>query len=191
MVEDKIREVFPGMIVLKDPKRSEFFSNLSIPSYMRDWLVMKFSDNQGIIEYDSILTYVRKFIPDRDAFQVIKYQLMQGGIEKFLARVRMDVNLKKGIVQFELPDFGGSHGGAAGIVSNEVLDKYANELCATTHKRVLKLNCLGNCLAGLDICAILTSFPCKLIVNRGPGVLIIKAPGRRFRKKFSPVLSAC
>lgn len=128
MVEDKIREVFPGMIVLKDPKRSEFFSNLSIPSYMRDWLVMKFSDNQGVIDYDSILTYVKKFIPDRDAFQVIKYQLMQGGIEKFLARVRMDVNLKKGVVQFELPDFGGSHGGAAGIVSNEVLDKYANEL---------------------------------------------------------------
>lgn len=128
MVEEKIREVFAGMIVLKDPKRSEFFSNLSIPSYMRDWLVMKFSDNEGVIDYDSILAYVKKFIPDRDAFQVIKYQLMQGGIEKFLARVRMDVNLKKGVVQFELPDFGGSRGGAAGIVSDEVLDEYADSL---------------------------------------------------------------
>ena len=128
MLEEKIKQVFPGMIVLKDPKRSEFFSNLSIPSYMRDWLVMKFSDNQGIIDYDSILAYVKRFIPDRDAFQVIKYQLMQGGIEKFLARVRMDVNLKKGYVQFELPDFGGARGGAAGIVSNEVLDKYADSL---------------------------------------------------------------
>lgn len=128
MIEDKIREVFAGMIVLKDPKRSEFFSNLSIPSYMRDWLVMKFSDSQGIIDYDSILAYVKKFIPDRDAFQVIKYQLMQGGIEKFLARVRMDVNLKKNCVQFELPDFGGSRGGASGIVSNEVLEQYADIL---------------------------------------------------------------
>lgn len=128
MVEDKIREIFAGMIVLKDPKRSEFFSNLSIPSYMRDWLVMKFSDNQGVIDYDSILAYVKKFIPDRDAFQVIKYQLMQGGMEKFLARVRMDVNLKKGYVQFELPDFGGSRGGASGIVSDEVLDEYADTL---------------------------------------------------------------
>ena len=128
MLEDKIKEVFPGMIVLKDPKRSEFFSNLSIPSYMRDWLVMKFSDSQGIIDYDSILSYVKRFIPDRDAFQVIKYQLMQGGIEKFLARIRLDVNLKKGHVIFELPDFGGSRGGAAGIVSDEVLDTYADTL---------------------------------------------------------------
>ena len=38
MLEDKVRQVFSDMVVLKDPKRSEFFSNLSMPSYMRDWL---------------------------------------------------------------------------------------------------------------------------------------------------------
>ena len=128
MLEDKIKQVFADMVVLKDPKRSEFFSNLSMPSYMRDWLVMKFSDNQGNIDYDSTLSYIQKFIPDRDAFQVIKYRLMQGSTEKLLARVRLDVNLKKGVVQFELPDFGGSRGGAAGIVSDEVLEQYADTL---------------------------------------------------------------
>ena len=95
---------------------------------MRDWLVMKFSDNQGNIDFDSTLAYIKKFIPDRDAFQVIKYRLMQGSTEKLLARVRLDVNLKKGVVQFELPDFGGSRGGASGIVSDEVLEKYADTL---------------------------------------------------------------
>ncbi len=128
MLEDKVRQVFADMVVLKDPKRSEFFSNLSMPSYMRDWLVMKFSDNQGNIDFDSTLSYIQKFIPDRDAFQVIKYRLMQGSTEKLLARVRLDVNLKKGVVQFELPDFGGSRGGAAGIVSDEVLEQYADTL---------------------------------------------------------------
>jgi len=128
MIEDKVRQVFSDMVVLKDPKRSEFFSNLSMPSYMRDWLVMKFSDSQGNIDFDSTLSYIKKFIPDRDAFQVIKYRLMQGSTEKLLARVRLDVNLKKGIVQFELPDFGGSRGGASGIVSNDVLEQYAETL---------------------------------------------------------------
>ncbi len=128
MLEDKVRQVFSDMVVLKDPKRSEFFSNLSMPSYMRDWLVMKFSDNQGNIDFDSTLSYIKKFIPDRDAFQVIKYRLMQGSTEKLLARVRLDVNLKKGVVQFELPDFGGSRGGASGIVSDEVLEQYADIL---------------------------------------------------------------
>lgn len=42
MLEEKVREVFADMVVLKDPQRSQYFSNLSIPSYMRDWLVMKF-----------------------------------------------------------------------------------------------------------------------------------------------------
>ena len=49
MLEEKVREVFADMVVLKDPQRSQYFSNLSIPSYMRDWLVMKFSDDDGAL----------------------------------------------------------------------------------------------------------------------------------------------
>ena len=47
MLEEKIRDVFADMVVLKNPERAEFFKNLSLPSYMRDWLVMKFSDEDG------------------------------------------------------------------------------------------------------------------------------------------------
>ena len=63
MLEDKVRDVFSDMVVLKNPERTEFFSNLSLPSYMRDWLVMKFSDDDGIIDYDSVLRYIRQYIP--------------------------------------------------------------------------------------------------------------------------------
>lgn len=49
MLEDRVKEIFADMVVLKDPQRSEYFSNLSMPSYMRDWLVMKFSDDDGNI----------------------------------------------------------------------------------------------------------------------------------------------
>ena len=58
MLEEKVREVFADMVVLKDPQRSEYFSNLSIPSYMRDWLVMKFSDDEGVIDYEMFQTLV-------------------------------------------------------------------------------------------------------------------------------------
>ena len=40
MLEEKVRDIFADMVVLKNPERTEFFSNLSLPSYMRDWLVM-------------------------------------------------------------------------------------------------------------------------------------------------------
>lgn len=127
-LDEKIKQVFADMIVLKDPKRSEFFSNLSMPSYMRDWIVMKFSSNSGDIDYDSTLSYIKRFIPSRDDFKAIKYRLMQGSTEKMLARARIEVNLKKGCVQFELPDFGGARGGASGIVSDDVLEQYADAL---------------------------------------------------------------
>lgn len=146
MLEDKIRSAFSDMIVLKDPKRSEFFSNLSMPSYMRDWLVMKFSDVHGVIDYDSVLNYIKKFIPDREAFQGIKYNLMCGERSKLLARVRLNVNLKKGIVEFELPDFGGSRGGANGIVSEEVLEQYADVLLRESENWGIIELALGNTL---------------------------------------------
>ena len=57
MLEDKVRDVFADMVVLKNPERTEFFSNLSLPSYMRDWLVMKFSDDNGMIDYDPDIQY--------------------------------------------------------------------------------------------------------------------------------------
>ena len=62
MLEDKVKEIFADMVVLKDPQRSEYFSNLSMPSYMRDWLVMKFSDDDGIVDYDSINRYILSLI---------------------------------------------------------------------------------------------------------------------------------
>ena len=63
MLEEKVRDIFADMVVLKNPERTEFFSNLSLPSYMRDWLVMKFSDDDGSIDYDSVLRYIRQYIP--------------------------------------------------------------------------------------------------------------------------------
>lgn len=128
MLEEKVKQVFSDMVVLNEPQRTEFFSNLSIPSYMRGWLVMKFSDREGNIDYGETSAYINRFIPNREAYQGIKYNLMQGQTEKLLARVRLDVNLKKGVVQFELPDFGGARGGASGIVSEEVLAKHAEVL---------------------------------------------------------------
>ena len=37
----KLRRIFPDMAVYKSPPRSKQFAALSIPSYLRDWLVMR------------------------------------------------------------------------------------------------------------------------------------------------------
>ena len=74
MLENKIREVFADMVVLKDPQRSEYFSNLSMPSYMRDWLVMQFSDDNGDTDIERVSSYIKTYIPNREDFEQIKFR---------------------------------------------------------------------------------------------------------------------
>ena len=128
MLEDKVREIFADMVVLKDPQRSEYFSNQSIPSYMRDWLVMKFSDDNGTIDYESVGRYIKRYIPSREDFEQYKFKMVNGDTVQFLARVRVSVDVKTGKTVFELPDFGGSRGGAGGVVAYDVAEKWQNTL---------------------------------------------------------------
>ena len=128
MLEERIRDVFADMVVLKDPQRSEYFSNLSIPSYMRDWLVMKFSDENGVIDYDSVRRYIKRYIPNREDFEQYKFQMVNGESVQFLARVRVSVDVKTGKTIFELPDFGGARGGASGVVAFDVAEEWQETL---------------------------------------------------------------
>lgn len=128
MLEDKIRDVFADMVVLKNPERAEFFKNLSLPSYMRDWLVMKFSDEAGAIDYDSVLRYIRQYIPSREDYEQFKFEMINGETVRFLARVRVVVDIKTGKTMFELPDFGGAKAGASGEVVNDVVNRWKDTL---------------------------------------------------------------
>ena len=128
MNDKKIRDVFPDMVVLKNPKRTEFFSNLSLPSYMRDWLTMKFSDENGETDLDRVSDYIDNYIPGKDDFEQFKFRLINGETVRFLARLRVTVDIKTGQTTFELPDFGGTRAGAGGIVENEVIESWQDTL---------------------------------------------------------------
>ena len=121
--EDKLKTYFPDSIVLKDPGRSRFFASMSYPSYMRDWLVMKFADETGAVDYSTIESFIKKNIPTRDDFPYLQFRLTQGETIKILARIRLSVNVRRQVVEFVLPDFGGK-----GIVADSVLEKWADQL---------------------------------------------------------------
>ena len=44
---EKLRDCFDEMVVYKDLKKSNFFSALGLPSFLRDWLLKKFADDEG------------------------------------------------------------------------------------------------------------------------------------------------
>ena len=50
--------------------------------------------------------------------------MVNGDTVQFLARVRVNVDIKSGKTRFELPDFGGAKGGASGTVAIEVVEEW-------------------------------------------------------------------
>lgn len=64
--EQRLVDAFGDMLVYKSPDNGKFFSALSLPSFMRDWLVMRFSDKDGRIDKETISEYVKKTIPKKE-----------------------------------------------------------------------------------------------------------------------------
>jgi len=104
---DRLRNCFDEMVVYKDLKKSNFFSALSLPSFMRDWLLKRFADEGGDFDSDELARFVRTYLPRKDDWTAIKNKvIVEGQHVKFLAKVSVDIDIKTGEVSFSLPDFG-------------------------------------------------------------------------------------
>lgn len=104
---DKLRSCFAEMVVFKDLKKSNFFASLSLPSFMRDWLLKKFMSESGEFDQEEMLAFIRKNLPRKEDWTEIKSKIVTE-LERvrFLAKVSVDVDVKTGLVSFNLPDFG-------------------------------------------------------------------------------------
>ena len=104
---DKLRNCFDEMVVYKDLKKNNFFSALSLPSFMRDWLLKKFEDEDGHFETEDLVKFVNTYIPKKDDWTAIKnHVVIENERVKFLAKITADIDIKTGEVSFSLPDFG-------------------------------------------------------------------------------------
>lgn len=105
-LSEKLRDNFDEMVVYKDLKKTNFFSTLSLPAFMRDWLLKKFEDDEGEFDKDDLARFVKKFIPRKDDWNAIKNDIViEGKTVKFLAKVSVNIDIKTGEVSFALPDF--------------------------------------------------------------------------------------
>lgn len=95
------------MVVYKDLKTSNFFSALSLPSFMRDWLLRRFENEAGVFNEDEMFSFVREFIPRKEDWTAIKNRIIKENERvKFLAKISVDIDIRTGEVSFALPDFG-------------------------------------------------------------------------------------
>jgi ATP-dependent Lon protease len=124
---EKLRSYFDEMVVYKDLKKSNFFSALSLPSFMRDWLLKRFADDSGVFDIEELSNFVKTYLPRKDDWTAIKNRVIKDNERvKFLAKVSADIDIKTGEVSFSLPDFGLT--GKQTIIEDAVWDMCKDDL---------------------------------------------------------------
>jgi len=100
----KIKTCFVEESVLKNPDRYSIFAGSNLPSFIKDWLIKRYSDYNGNVDREGLLTFLGNHIPTKDSN--IRSRLLQGEEIKVLARVIIESDLKSGIHKFAIPDIG-------------------------------------------------------------------------------------
>ena len=107
--EEKLKSVFEGMCVKKDAALEQF-AILSIPSFIRDWFIRKYSAADGSLNAAFISRKIREVLPRKADWPALLDEMVSGGKEvKFVGKAEALRDIRSGRVTFSLPDFGVSH----------------------------------------------------------------------------------
>lgn len=102
----KLKQYYGDMLVYKSSANAKFFSALSLPSFMRDWLVMRFSDSDGVINKQEVSDYVKRVIPTKEQWNAYRVEMLHNDRSvRFLAKVKIDFDTATKTALFSLPDF--------------------------------------------------------------------------------------
>lgn len=106
-LDSKIKSVFPEESVYKTQENYSVFSGRTLPSFIKDWLVKKFTNEDGTLEKDELVEYMNNFIPQKGADKKLKGELMSSRSEqRVLTRAIIEPDVKRNVFKFSLPELG-------------------------------------------------------------------------------------
>lgn len=123
--EERLRYYFSEMLVYKNPQNTKFFSALSLPSYLRDWLVARFADDDGSIDTEAVAEYVKSTIPRKEEWKGIMFDIVNNFRRaRFLAKIKLDLDVATRQSFFSLPDFGVPRKKKEAVADSDVVEKH-------------------------------------------------------------------
>ena len=124
---DKLRECFDEMVVYKDLKQNSTFKALKLPSFLRDWVLKKFEDEEGHFDVDELSSFVAAYMPRKEEWLKIKNRIIvENERVKILTKISIDIDIKTEEISFSLPDFGLSN--KETVIEPHIWDTFKNEL---------------------------------------------------------------
>ena len=107
IMDNKLWECFEDMVVYKDLKKSNFFSSLGLPSFLRDWVLKKFEDDEGNYDVEEVTDFIKTYLPQKEEWISIKNRIIyENERVKILTKVGIDIDIRTGEISFSLPNFG-------------------------------------------------------------------------------------
>lgn len=124
---DKLRDCFEEMAVYKNLGEMSFLKTLKLPSFLRDWVLKQFEDDNGKFDVEDLLGFVNTYMPRKEDWLSIKNRISKEYERvKLLTRIDVDIDIKTGTVSFELPDYGLTN--KETIIEDTVWDNVKDEL---------------------------------------------------------------
>ena len=84
-----------------------FLKSLKLPSFLRDWVLKQFEDEEGKFDVQSMTDFINTYMPRKEEWLSIKNRIINEYEHvKLLTKISIDIDIKTGEVSFSLPDFG-------------------------------------------------------------------------------------
>ena len=94
-MSDKLRECFDEMVVYKDLNEMSFLKALKLPSFLRDWVLKQFEDDEGNFDVENLLSFVNMYMPRKEEWLSIKNRISKEYERvKLLTRIDVDIDIK-------------------------------------------------------------------------------------------------
>jgi ATP-dependent Lon protease len=104
-LDEKIKQAFPDESVIKIPQNYSVFAGKNLPSFIKDFLIKRYTDSYGNLDRNGVLKFLEDHIPSKD--NDLKNRLRTHREEvTALTRFIVETDLKNDKLLFSIPDLG-------------------------------------------------------------------------------------
>lgn len=134
-VNDKIKECFPELAVMKARKYDALFKGRNLPSFVKDFILRRYTDNEGVADEEAVKAYLNAKMPS-DA-ELLKQRLLNGESINLTTRFIVSTDMAQGKVRFTMPDISLT---SDAYVDSNLLNNTQNPLTDGDHWGNITLN---------------------------------------------------
>ncbi|MFO7881758.1 MAG: BREX system Lon protease-like protein BrxL [Kosmotogaceae bacterium] len=104
-LDEKIRRTFPSESVYHSTAYYNIFSGVNIPSFIKDYLIQRYTDGDGRLDKEGLLEFIGRHIPQKKS-QIQKKMISEKRRFRLLTRLIIEPDIKAGVLRFEIPEMG-------------------------------------------------------------------------------------